>query len=209
MIEIVTADDHELIRFGLRRALEKTEDIRVAAEAVNGRQLLETLRQNRCDVLLLDISMPGIDIFDLIQEIRYIAPKTPILILTIHSESQYAVRLIRAGVAGYLKKSCAFNEIISAIRQVYSGKKYITPEVAEILSEYIDAHSRKLPHERLTTREYQVMFRIATGKTVSEIALELDVSVKTISTHRRNILQKMNLRNNAQLMQYAMDKKLV
>jgi len=208
MIHIITADDHQLIRFGLKRAVEKTPDIRVAAEAVNGRQLLEELRRTPCDVLLLDISMPEMDIFDLIREIRTSSPSTPILILTMHPETQYAVRLIRAGVSGYLKKSCAYSEIISAIRQVHSGKKYITSELAEILTEHVGPQSHRLPHERLTNREYQILGRIASGKTVSEIAVELNLSVKTISTHRRNILQKMYLRNNAQLMQYALDNRL-
>ncbi|MGM0454248.1 MAG: response regulator [Thermodesulfobacteriota bacterium] len=204
MIRVITADDHQLIRFGLRRAIEKTPDIEVAEEAHDGRILIEKLRHAAFDVLVLDISMPGMDIFDLLGDIKNLAPKMPILILTVHSEKQYALRLMKAGVSGYLQKDCTFREILTAIRQVHAGKKYITEDVAEVLSEHIGTRSDRAPHERLTNREYQVMSRIAAGKSVSEIADELYISVKTVSTHRSHILQKMALENNAQIMQYAM-----
>jgi len=209
MINIITADDHELIRFGLRKAIEKTNDIQVVTEARDGHQLLSQLKKVNCDVILLDISMPGMDIFDLIREIHLITAKKPILILTMHPESQYAIRLMAAGVSGYLKKSCSYSSIIDAIRQVHSGKKYITSEVAEKLTEHVYSNSQSPAHEKLTTREYQVMQRIAAGKTVSEIAVELNISVKTVSTHRSNILKKMDLQNNAQIMHYAVENALI
>jgi len=209
MIQVITADDHQLIRFGLRRAIEKTADIEVADEAHEGRQLLNKLRERAFDVLILDISMPGMDIFDLLHEIRTLAPQLPILILTVHPEKHYARRLIKFGVSGYLQKHCSFDEILSAIRRVHNGKKYITAEVAEVLSKPIDENSESLPHEMLSNREYQVMLQIANGTQVSEIAHELCISVKTVSTHRRHILQKMNLKNNAQIMQYALANGLI
>ena len=204
MIRVITADDHELIRFGLRRAIEKTPDIEVADEAHDGRMLIGKLKHAVFDVLVLDISMPGMDIFDLLGDIKTLAPKMPILILTVHSEKQYALRLMKAGVSGYLQKDCAFSEILAAIRQVHSGEKYITDDVAGVLAEHLGNRSDRAPHERLTNREYQVMCRLASGKSVSEIADELYISVKTVSTHRSHILQKMALENNAQIMQYAM-----
>lgn len=209
MIRVITADDHQLIRFGLRRAIEKTPDIEVVDEAHDGRTLIEKLKQAQFDVLVLDISMPGMDVFDLIGDVRTLAPKLPILILTVHSEKQYALRLIKAGVSGYLQKDCAFREILAAVRQVHAGKKYITDEVAEVLSEHLDDRADRFPHERLSNREYQVMCRLASGKSVSEIADELYISVKTVSTHRSHILQKMALKNNAQIMQYAIANGLI
>ena len=209
MIRVITADDHQLIRFGLRRAIEKTPDIEVVDEAHDGRALIEKLKQAQFDVVVLDISMPGMDVFDLLGDVRTLAPKLPILILTVHSEKQYALRLIKAGVSGYLQKDCAFSEILAAIRQVYAGKKYITDDVAEVLSEHLDDRADRFPHERLTNREYQVMCRLASGKSVSEIADELYISVKTVSTHRSHILQKMALENNAQIMQYAIANALI
>jgi DNA-binding NarL/FixJ family response regulator len=202
------ADDHDIVRQGLRRILEKNNEMKIVAEHANGSDALKWLYRNDCDVVLLDISMPGKNGIDVLKQIREEKPKLPVLILSIYAEDQYAVRLIKSGAAGYLTKGCASSILLEAVRRVAEGKKYISPSVAEMLAEELNAPDGKLPHQILTNREFQIFQLFALAKTVTEIADSLALSPKTVSTHRSRILEKMHLRNNAELMHYAMENKL-
>ena len=206
MIRILIADDHAIVRQGLARILEKSPDMKIVAEYDNGTDALNWIRNNDCDVALLDISMPGMNGIDLLKQLREEKPKLPVLILSIYSEDQYAVRLIKTGAAGYLTKGCAPAIVLEAVRQVASGKKYISPAVAEMLANEVGGPEGKLPHETLSEREYQIFLLLASAKTVKEIADTLALSGKTVSTYRSRILEKMQLRNNAELMLYAIEK---
>lgn len=208
MIRILIADDHAIVRQGLARILEKNCEMKIVAEYDNGTDALSWIRNNDCDIALLDISMPGMSGIDLLKQIREEKPKLPVLIISIYAEDQYAVRLISAGAAGYLTKGCAPAIIMEAVCQVASGKKYISPAVAEILIHRIGEPNEKLLHETLSDREYQIFLLLASAKTVTEIADILSLSGKTISTYRSRILEKMHLRNNAEIMHYAIEKQL-
>ena len=210
MIRVLIADDHTLVRKGLRQILIESRAVGVADEAKDGKETIAKVSANPYDVVLLDISFPGRSGIDVLKQVKVLRPKLPVLILSMHPEEQYAVRALRAGAAGYLTKESAPDELIEAIQKVARGGKYITASLADKLAEEIGEPSEEeLPHERLSDREYQVMCMIASGKTVKEIGCELNLSVKTISTHRARILSKMNMRNNAQLTHYAIKHKLV
>ncbi|MBI5810005.1 MAG: response regulator transcription factor [Deltaproteobacteria bacterium] len=209
MIKILIADDHPIIRKGLRHVLSDSAEAVVVDEADNGRLVLDKVRKNDYDVILLDISMPGMSGLDILRQIRDVKPKLPVLILSMHPEEQYAVRVLRAGASGYLTKDSVPDELITAIRKVAQGKKYVSPSLAEKLAYELDADEKRPPHERLSDREYQVMRMIASGKTVKEIAEELSLSVKTISTFRTRILTKMAMKNNAEVTYYAVKAGLV
>lgn len=208
MIHILIVDDHDLVRHGLKRIFEKTSDMDVVAELDNGNDALNWLRRNECDVLLLDISMPERTGIEVLKQLREDKPKLPVLILSNYTEDQYAVRLIKSGAAGYLTKGCASAVLVEAVRDVASGKKYFTPAVLEMLTNELSMPQGKLPHETLSDREYQIFRLLASAKTVTEIADILSLSGKTVSTYRARVLEKMHLRNNAELMQYAVDKHL-
>jgi DNA-binding NarL/FixJ family response regulator len=208
MIRIMITDDHAIVRQGLARILEKKQGMKIVAECDNGIDALNWLRENDCDIALIDISMPGINGVDLLKQLREEKPKLPVLVISIYPEDQYAVRLIKAGAAGYLTKGCAPAIVVEAVTQIASGKRYISPVVAEMLANEFDSDSGKLPHETLSDREYQIFLLLAAAKTVSEIADTLALSAKTISTYRSRILEKMHLRNNAELMHYAVEKHL-
>jgi two-component system invasion response regulator UvrY len=207
--KILIADDHPIVREGFKQVLSETADMVVADEASNGQEVLNLVRKNKYDVVLLDISMPGRSGLEILKELKNEYPKLPILIVSIYPEEQYAVRAFRAGASGYLTKASAPNELIAAIRKVSQGGRYITSLLAEKLTYYLDIDAQMAPHETLSDREYQVMLLIASGKTVTEIATELCLSVKTISTYRTHILQKMKLKNNAEITLYAVHNKLV
>lgn len=208
MIRIMIADDHAIVRNGLARILEKTGEMKIVAEHENGIDALNWLRDNDCDIALLDISIPGLSGIDVLKQIHEEKTKLPVLIVSIYPEDQYAVRLIKAGAAGYLTKGSAPAVVIEAVQRIVSGKKYISPAVAEMLANEINASSEKLPHETLSDREYQIFLLLASAQTVSEIADSLSLSGKTVSTYRTRILEKMHLRNNAELMHYAIENKL-
>ena len=193
MIKVLVADDHTLVRKGLKQILLDAEDIQHVDEAKDGKETLNKVNEEDYDLVLLDISLPGRSGIDVLKQLKCTKPKLPVLILSMHPEEQYAVRSLRAGAAGYLTKESAPDELIDAIKKVAAGGKYITASLAEILSD----------------REYQVMCLIASGKTVKEIAEALNLSVKTISTHRSRILNKMRMDNNAQLTHYAIKRGLV
>lgn len=203
MIKVLIADDHTLVRKGLKQILLETEDIEKVDEAKDGKETISKVSQNEYDLVLLDISLPGRSGIDVLKQIKELDPELPVLILSMHPEEQYAVRSLRAGAAGYLTKESAPDELIQAIRKVAGGKRYITASLAEKLADEIGPDQDKPLHETLSDREYQVMCMIASGKTVKEIADELNLSVKTISTHRARILRKMHMDNNAQLTHYA------
>ena len=209
MIKVLIADDHTLVRKGLKQILLDAEDIQHVDEAKDGKETLNKVDEEDYDLVLLDISLPGRSGIDVLKQLKCTKPNLPVLILSMHPEEQYAVRSLRAGAAGYLTKESAPDELIDAIKKVAAGGKYITASLAEKLAGELGPDAEKLLHEILSDREYQVMCLIASGKTVKEIAEALNLSVKTISTHRSRILNKMRMDNNAQLTHYAIKRGLV
>ncbi len=208
-IRVLVADDHVLFRRGLKMVLEDTPDMVVADEAGTGREALFKAVNNDFDVLLLDISMPERSGFDILKDLKNLKPDLPVLILTMHPEDKYAVRVLKAGASGYLTKKNAPDELVAAIRKVLTGGRYVSPSLAEKIAFELQEGTEKLPHELLSNREYQVMCLIATGKSMSDIAEELSLSINTVSTYRARILEKMRLRNTAELIRYAISNNLV
>lgn len=209
MISVLLADDHAIVRHGLRRLLEDETEIASVLEASNGAEALKIAQSENIDVVVLDISMPDKGGLDVLRDLRSFRPKLPVLILSMYPEDQYAVRMIRAGAAGYITKEKAAEELIRAIKTVAYGKRFITPLVAENLAQNLDDSSDHLPHEHLSDREYQVMRMIANGNTPTAIAEKLCLSIKTVSTYRTRILQKMGLRSSAEITHYAVKNHLV
>jgi DNA-binding NarL/FixJ family response regulator len=208
MIRILIADDHAIVRHGLKQIIEDSGEMRVVAEAASGIEALRGIREHECDVVLLDISLPDMSGVDVLKQVHAVKPHLPVLILSIYPEDQYAMRLIKAGASGYLTKESAPAEVVQALLRVAGGKKYISPAVAELLANEVGNADEKLPHQSLSDREYQIFLLLASAKTVSEIADTLALSVKTVSTYRSRILEKMRLSNNAELMRYAVDNHL-
>ena len=209
MIRILVADDHTVVREGVRQILAGQDDLIVEDEAQSGQETVEKVIRGNFDMVLLDISMPGRSGLEILEDILNLKPKLPILILSMHPEEQYAVRALRAGASGYLTKASAANELIDAIRKVVRGGKYVTESIAEKLARELDSKTDKKPHEKLSNREYQVMLMLASGKSVGEIAEELCLSVKTVSTYRTRIMDKMGLKKNAELTFYSMNNNLL
>lgn len=209
MIRILIADDHTIMREGLKRILEGIEDIEVVGEAVDGHDTLAKARLGNFDVLLMDLSMPGRSGVDLIRQIKDEMPKLPILILTMHEEEQYAVRAIRAGARGYLTKESAGTQLVTALRKVASGRPYISIEVAEQLAMSAMPADNDLPHTILSDREFEVFSHLVKGKSITEIADLLHLSVKTVSTHKTRIMLKMERNTLSDLVQYAIANKLL
>jgi DNA-binding NarL/FixJ family response regulator len=209
VIKILIADDHRIVREGLKQILAETEDMVVADEASNVQEVLKKVAGNDYDVLLLDISMPGRSGLDILKQLKSERPKLSVLVLSMYSEEQYALRALRAGASGYMTKESAPDELIEAIRKVSTGRKYISPAVAEKLAVSLESNDERPPQETLSDREFQVMCMIASGKTVKAIADELALSIKTVSTYRARILEKMRMKNNAELTHYAIQNKLV
>jgi DNA-binding NarL/FixJ family response regulator len=209
MIQVLIADDHAVVREGLRQILSGVSDMVVAGEAGSANDVLREVRKNQYTVLVLDIAMPGRTGLDILKELKQEQPGLPVLILSMYPEEQYAVRVLRAGASGYMTKESAPEELVGAIRKVAQGKKYISPSLAETLVGNLDIDVKKPMHQTLSDREYQVMCMIASGKKVGEIAEALSLSVKTISTYRTRILEKMRLKNNAELTLYAVEQRLV
>jgi DNA-binding NarL/FixJ family response regulator len=209
MIKILITDDHAIVRRGLRQILSETSDIVVGDEAENAHQLLELLPKNDYGVLVLDISLPGRSGFDILKQVKTLRPKLPILIHSMHSEEQFAVRALKAGASGYITKESAPEELIKAIRKVHAGGRYVSAALGEKLALGLVEDSSKAPHETLSDREYQVMYLIASGKMSKDIAQELSLSVKTVSTYRARVLEKMKMKTNADLTRYAIHNHLV
>lgn len=203
MIRILIADDHPLFREGLRRILAGCPDFNVAGEASNGQEVFEKVWNNEYDMVLLDIAMPGTPGLEVLKRLKNEKPKLPVLVLSMYPEEQYAVRVIKAGASGYLTKESASEELITAIRRISGGRKYITSSIAERLADDVDPTDEKPLHDTLSDRELEVFRMIAAGKTTTQIAEELFLSVKTISTYRSRILEKMKMKTNAELIHYA------
>jgi two-component system, NarL family, invasion response regulator UvrY len=204
MINVLIVDDHTIVRQGLKQILTETSDIIAAAEASNGHEAIRQVRQATFDVVLLDVSMPemdGLSVFTLLKQEK---PNLPVLVLSMYPEEQYAVRFLQSGAAGYLTKESASEELIGAIRKVAQGGKYITLALAEKLAFAFGDQSERPPHEVLSDRELQVMLLIGAGKSVGEIAGELNLSVKTVSTYRTRVLEKLTLKSNAEIIRYAL-----
>jgi len=202
-IKVLLADDHTIIRDGLKQILADTEDLVVLGEAANGNDVMHLIRGQNWGVLVLDISMPGRSGLDLIRMIKDEKPSLPILILSMHHEEQYALRAIHAGASGYVTKESDSDLLVTAIRRVAAGGVYISEKVAELMVRDIRPAMAPLPHTLLSDREYQVFNMLVMGKGLTEIGAELSLSVKTISTHKTHILQKMNMTNAAELIRYA------
>jgi DNA-binding NarL/FixJ family response regulator len=209
MLRILIADDHPIVRQGVRQIIAETADMVVADEASNGPEVLSKVRAGSYDAVLLDISLPGINGIDVLRQLRNERPRPPVLILSVHPEEQYAVRALRAGASGYLTKESAPDELVAAIRKISTGGKYVSPSLAEKLAFDLEKKDEELPHRALSDREYQILCMIASGRTVTEIAEELSLSVKTVSTYRSRILEKMKMKNNAELTYYAIRNRLV
>ena len=209
MIKVCVVDDHAVVREGLKRIISENPGMAVTAEAGDGHEALRVIQSEPCDVVLLDITMPNKSGLDVLKQLHLDRPKLPVLVLSMHAEDQYAVRVLRAGAAGYLTKESAPAKLVQAIRKVVRGGKYVSATLAEKLVYDLDSNSSKTPHEVLSDREYQVLCLIASGKTVTTIAEELALSVKTISTYRVRILEKLNMKNNAELTRYAIKEGLV
>jgi DNA-binding NarL/FixJ family response regulator len=209
MIRIVIADDHTIVREGLKQLLDAAGDLQIVAEAADGHQALEHARTLEFDVLLLDMSMPGKSGIELIKQVHAAKPRLRMLVLSMHEEHQYAVRAIRAGASGYLTKESASAQLVAAIRKVAAGGAFISAEVAQHLALSAMPGAQGMPHEALSDREFQVFQLIAGGTSVSDIAERLNLSVKTVSTHKANVLHKMGLSTNADLVRYALSHRLV
>ncbi len=209
MIKILIADDHAIVREGLKQILSESPDLVVVAEASTGQEVLEKIGKNDLDLVVLDIAMPGRGGLDILKEIKSQRPRLSVLMLSMYPEEQYAVRVLKSGASGYLTKESAPSELVKAIRQISQGKKYISPSLAEKLAIDLEISPDRPPHETLSDREYQVMCMIASGKTLREIADGLSLSIKTISTYRSRILEKMNMKTNAELTHYAIKNRLV
>lgn len=209
MIRIVVADDHTIVREGLKQLLSAAADLTVIGEAQDGHEVLQRVRELEFDLLLLDMSMPGKSGIELIKQIHGEKPRLRILVLTMHEEKQYAIRAIRSGASGYLTKESASGQLVSAIRKVAAGGAFISAAVAEQLAFQAMPQVEDLPHTTLSDREHQVLLLLVTGTPVSEIAEQLHLSVKTISTHKARLLQKMGLSNQTELVRYAINHKLI
>lgn len=209
MIRVLVADDHAIVRRGLKLILSEEFERLIVGEAQDGTELIEQIEKDDWQVVVLDITMPGRSGLDLLKEIKRLRPRLPVLILSMHSEDQFALRAFRAGAAGYMNKENAPEELVKAIKKVLAGGKYVSAALAETLVSGLEADTDKPAYESLSDREYQVLRMIASGKTVKEIAEELALSMKTISTYRTRILEKLRMKTNAELTYYAIANKLV
>jgi DNA-binding NarL/FixJ family response regulator len=209
MIHVLIADDHAVVRAGLKQILSATADVQVAAEAASGTEALAAVRTQRFDVIVLDMSMPGRSGLDLIRQLKDDQPQARILVLSMHQEEQYAVRALKAGASGYLNKDSAPELLVGAIRKIASGGAFISPNIAEQLAHGVIRGQEQPPHTLLSDREFEVFQRLVAGQSVSAIADQLNVSVKTISTHKSRIMQKMGMQSATELIRYALENGLV
>lgn len=209
MVKILLADDHAVVRWGLKQILSEEPDLKVFGQASNARQVMKSVAENDWDIVILDITMPDRSGLEVLKELKKIRPDLPVLVLSIHPEDQYAVRVLKAGASGYMNKETAPEELIKAVRKVVGGGKYVSPYMAEKLAFDMEAGVERPLHETLSDREYQVTCMLASGKTVREIADELYLSEKTVSTYRARIMRKMRMKTNAELIRYAIKNQLV
>lgn len=209
MIKILIADDHAIVREGLKQIVAEESDMKVTGEAANASELFELLNKDSWEIVVLDINMPGKSGLEALKEMKTRNIKVPVLILSMFSEEQYGIRAIKAGAAGYLKKVSAPTELVSAIKKIVGGGKYISPTLAEKLADNFDVNNKKALHQNLSDREYQIMCFISLGKSAEEIAEELAISIHTVYSYRNRILEKMHLKSNVELTQYAIQNKLI
>lgn len=209
LIRIATADDHAIVRRGLREILSAEPDMQVCGEAATAQELLDVVRAQACDVVVLDITLPGRSGLDALKDLKKERPKLPVLVLTMHAEEQFGIRTLKAGAAGYLNKESAPDELVKAIRKVVAGGRYLTPALAEALAIDVVTPSDRPLHHSLSNREDEVFRLLATGKTVTDVGRQLALSVKTVSTHRTRILKKLRLTTTADLIRYAIQNRLV
>ena len=208
MIKILIADDHLIVREGIKRIIDDSADMNVVAEASNGMEALELVWNNKYDLILLDISMPGQNGLQTLKEIKKHNKDLPVLMLSMHAEQQYAMRAIKAGASGYMTKDTASSQLVKAIRKINDGRKYISPEVADLLATDLYHEHDREPHEYLSDREFEVLKMIAKGTSIKMIAKNLSISPKTVSTYRSRILDKLDLETNSDIIHYAIDYKL-
>ena len=209
MIRILIADDHSVVRQGLQQIVSERTDMTVAGQAASGQEALDLVRENEFDVAIIDIAMPGRGGLDILRDLRATRPDMRVIVLSMYSEEQYAVRSLRDGASAYLTKTSAPDELLLAIETVAAGRRYITPSIADRLAGYIEDSAERPAHELLSDREMQVLVLIGSGKTVGEIAEQLTLSVKTVSTYRSRVLEKMGMASNADLIRYAIHHRLV
>jgi two-component system, NarL family, invasion response regulator UvrY len=209
MIKILVADDHPIFRSGIKQIVECTEDIRVIDEAETGQETISKVQKSEFDVILMDINMPGIGGLEALKQIRQFKPKLPVLIVSFYEEEQYAIRAIQAGAVGYIQKICAPDEIISAIRKVHQGGKYITESLAEELVAAVYTKTTNNDHQQLSNREYQTMCLLAQGRSIKQISEQLNLSPSTVATFRKRILTKMNMKSNSEIVRYAIQNNLL
>jgi len=209
MIKILIADDHAIVREGLKQIVAEEKDMLVAGEAGNTNEMFELLKEEEFAIIILDISMPGRSGLEALKFLKKNYPEVPALILSMFSEEQYGLRALKAGAAGYLKKVSAPTELVSAIRKIVSGGKYINQSLAEKLADEYDSDMKERMHDKLSDREYQIMCLIASGKSAEEISLDLSISINTVYSYRNRILEKMHLKSNVELTQYALQNKLI
>jgi DNA-binding NarL/FixJ family response regulator len=209
MIHVLIVDDHDIVREGVKQILSDTDDIAIGGEARTGGEALAEVRRAKCDVVILDLNLPDRAGLEVLSQLRTMAPHVPVLIFSMHRESSYATRALKAGAAGYVSKDSAREHLVAAIRKVARGERFLTPDVAESVAFGVVDESGENLHERLSDREFQVLCLIAAGRPPREIAAELNLSVRTVGTHRARLLGKMGLRNNAQLVQYAIEHRLL
>lgn len=209
MIRILIADDHAIVRRGLKQLLLEEYPSAEIAETADAESLISKVTQEKWDVVVCDLSMPGRSGLDALRQIKQISPSLPVLIMSMHPEDQYALRVLKAGASGYLGKDAIHEELVQAIQTVLLGKKFITPSIAERLAEAFDTDTSQQTHETLSDREFDVFKLLAAGKSVSEIAAQLSLSVTTVSTYRARIMEKMKMRSNADLTRYALEKNLI
>jgi DNA-binding NarL/FixJ family response regulator len=209
MIKILIADDHAIVREGLKQIVAEEKDMLVAGEAGNANEMFDLLKKEKFAIIILDISMPGRSGLEALKFLRKNYPEVPTLILSMFSEEQYGLRALKAGAAGYLKKVSAPTELVSAIRKIVNGGKYINQSLAEKLADEYDSDREERMHDKLSDREYQIMCLIASGKSAEEIALDLSISINTVYSYRNRILEKMHLKSNVELTQYVLQYKLI
>lgn len=208
-MNVILADDHTIVRRGLKQLLDQDPQIRVVGEASNGDQVFDLMKEHKVDIVVLDITMPGRNGLETLKDLRRHYPKTPVLMLSMHPSDQYAVRVLKAGAAGYITKESAPEELVTAIRKAGRGEKYISPEVAHTLANFVQHGSPEEPHKALSDREFEVFCLIGSGKGLTQIANEMNLSVKTISTYRSRILDKTGLNGNAEITRYVIENGLV
>ena len=209
MLRILIADDHAIIRKGLKQILLEEYPSAIIEEVNDAEGVIKKTMSDEWDIIICDLSMPGRSGLDVVQQIKQNFPKLPVLILSIHPEEQYAIRVLRAGAAGYLSKDAATEELVKAVQRVLQGRKYVSSAIAEKMAAELDQDTSRPPHEVLSDREFDVFKMIASGKTVSEIAEQLTLSITTVSTYRARILVKMNMKTNAELTRYGLENKLI